>query len=251
MHARIWKIYIAMKNIKHPIRYLLSFLSRPTLYNSYYGVRFSFDAPIVSPWIRDAIYKGFYECDECRLLRSFLHSTDIVLEIGAGIGLTSAIVSSKVNYSTHIEANPELISLIAANIGLNSSRPDYHTVVEAAVTAMPTSNDQVSMHTSDNFWNAALTERNVHNNSITQHASFFGDLVRERNYSFLIMDIEGYELEILSNNIIPHGIRKIMIELHPKAIGHSGVSKCISILRSQGFDAVANSGNSFCLQRLS
>jgi FkbM family methyltransferase len=244
------KICILMKNIKHPIRYLLSFFSRPTLYNSYYGVRFSFDASFVSPWIRDAIYKGFYECDECKLLQSFLEPTDIVLEIGAGIGLTSAIVSSKVQYSKHIEANPELISLISVNIGLNSSQPDFHTVAEAAVTALPTSNEQVPLHMSDNFWNAALAQRDVHNNSIAQHASFFGDLVRERNYTFLIMDIEGYELEILSNNTIPQGIKKIMIELHPKAIGYSGVSSCISILRTQGFDAVANSGNSFCLQRL-
>ena len=239
-----------MNNIKHPLRYILSFFTKPVSYASYNGIKLSFDSPVVTPWIRDAIYKGFYESDECKLLRLYLDPSDVVLEIGAGIGLTSAIVASKTVISTHIEANPRLIDLVITNISLNSSAPGQHVVKEAAVTAVDSNTGRVDLHAGSNFWNAALVERDVHDEAISQTALYIRDVFQEKDYSFLIMDVEGYELEILDNNPLPHAIKKVMIELHPKVIGVDGVQKCISILESQGFSSIDTSANSVYLLRL-
>lgn len=238
-----------MFNIKHPFRYVSSFIKKPTSYNSYNGVKLDFNSSIVTPWIRDAIYKGYYESDECNLLKSYLEATDIVLEIGAGIGLTSAIVASKAMYSTHIEANPSLIHLVTTNISINTQNPCNHTVREAAVTAIETGDSLVSLHSGDNFWNAALKEREIHKNAINQKSVYIQNALKERQFNFLIMDVEGYELEIITSNKFPVGIKKIMIELHPKVIGDEGLATCVSLLELQGYKTIDKSGNSLYLTR--
>ena len=238
-----------MRNVKTPIRYLKSFFLNPIFYKSYNGVKLYFGEKVVTNWIRDAIHKGFYEHDECSLLKKYLGEEDTVVEIGAGIGLTSAIVSKKTKESTHIEANGDLVSIIKINILLNANNNGNHKIIEAAVTAEDMADTVISLHKSQNFWNAALVERDIHGEKVNQKSLYFGNLIEDKKPNFLIMDVEGYELEIVTKNQIPEYIAKLMLEIHPKAIGESGVNACIAILEKQGFSKIDESGNSVMMTR--
>lgn len=228
---------------------MTSLFLRPVFYKSYNGVRIYFGEKVVTAWIRDAIYKGFYEYDECRLLRKYLKHDDVVLEIGAGIGLTSSIVCAKARRSKHIEANGQLIKMISINILMNTNCADNHIIIEGAVTAEDMRDSEVSLHKGKDFWNAALIERDIHGERLNQKSLYIGTLLKEIETNFLIMDVEGYELEILSKNRMPENINKIMLEIHPKAIGESGVGQCITTLKQQGFETADTSGNSLMLLR--
>src|SRR5207237_906870 len=64
----------------------------------------------MSPQGERTVSRGRYEQDECRLIEQVLSPADVVLEVGAGLGLVSAYCAKRLGSSRVFayEANPDL-----------------------------------------------------------------------------------------------------------------------------------------------
>src|SRR5690349_11977328 len=78
------------------------------------GVVIPFDPAIISPTIRRAIVSGRFEAEEALQIPHIVRPGDRVLEIGAGIGFISTLLSRqrRVSRIVAVEANPNLLDFM-------------------------------------------------------------------------------------------------------------------------------------------
>jgi len=60
-------------------------------------------------------------------------------------------------------------------------------------------------------------------------------LIDELQPSFLIMDIEGAEVDLASERLNLHSLKKLCIEMHPHIVGDEAITELIANLIRQGF----------------
>src|SRR6478609_6637784 len=75
------------------------------------GVVIPYDPAIITPAIRAAIVSGRFEAEEALQIPRIVRPGDRVLEIGAGIGFISTLISRqrRVSRVVAVEANPYLL----------------------------------------------------------------------------------------------------------------------------------------------
>ncbi len=86
-----------------------------------HGIKFPLVEGVISERMERVMERGRYDSGEVRILRRVLRPTDRVLELGAGIGVVStaaAEITGPENVVA-IEANPNLVPLIAETHKLN------------------------------------------------------------------------------------------------------------------------------------
>lgn len=196
----------------------------------------------MSSAIRERIYMGLYESNELKIIKSKLGINDTVMEIGTGLGLLSSYCAKKVGnervYS--YEANPSLEEHIRENYAINEVRPNL------TMCAVGTQVDELDFYIGKHFWSASTIPWKPGLKSIKVEVRAFNDEVKKLDPSFLIMDIEGGELEVIQNSDL-HNIRKILIEVHPEVIGQEGIEAIISKLEKDGFDFNSRISHKICL----
>src|SRR2546430_14951539 len=79
----------------------------------------------MSPQVEATVSRDRYEQDELRLIEQVLSPDDVVLEVGAGIGLVSAYCAKRLGSSRVFayEANPDLEACIRETYALNQVQP--------------------------------------------------------------------------------------------------------------------------------
>src|SRR6266581_6595732 len=79
----------------------------------------------MSPRVERTVSRGRYEQDELRLIGHVLSPDDVVLEVGAGLGLVSAYCAKRLGSSRVFayEANPDLEACIRETFSLNEVQP--------------------------------------------------------------------------------------------------------------------------------
>jgi FkbM family methyltransferase len=221
---------IVPRNIQ-TFMYYFRKITRPSLiYNHVAGVFLSIDPFVVSAWVRDAIYKEFYEVHEVRALSHLLNSDDVVVEAGAGIGLTSSLIASIARESIHVEANAVLYRSIKTNIELNNPSSNYRIINAFASNG----HGNTILNIGKDFWNASEYCNSKHTEAKdVPQIDLFG-LIEDIGASGMLVDIEGAEKEVFSR-VVPRSIRWIILELHPNIIGPSKCSEIVENLFLQGF----------------
>lgn len=231
-----YSAYLRKYNI-YDLKYFFRKIFNPLILPRYNNAITACIDPLnVSPWIKDAIYKGFYEYHEIQALKYILKPSDIVIEAGAGIGFTSALICKLAKKSFHLEANRRLIRSIYANILYNHPKSNF-SVLAAAAGAEKGS---FTLCTGENFWNSSSYQSDKHTNStIVPQISLF-DLARDNSATGLLIDIEGAEETIFKEDI-PPSVNWIILELHPKIIGFDKCSELSEHIKYQGFAESPNS----------
>jgi len=225
------------KNIR-TLKYFIRKIIKPDEI-THLGVRLSVGDHTISDWIRDAIYKGFYEYAEGKLLEKYAHSDDRVLEIGGGIGFIGA--KCKVcQYVAIYEANPDLIPIISKNISNNEVNAK---IINKAVTNNDSYNF-IEINIGDHFWNASIMENNLKAKKVKVPAVSLHKILKEHNPTFLIVDVEGYEIELFNNIKFSKNVCKILIEYHPEKVGFDKTNLLREYFKKQGFTVVAKSRDS-------
>lgn len=204
------------KNIK-TIKYLYRYIFRPEIVNNF-GVNIFVGDPNISNWVRDAINKGYYEAAEAELLYKFLSEEDVVLEIGGGIGFIGSICSTKAKHITIYEANPKLIPLIEHNCNLNGK--NFNVYNYAVVNSSKKS--EIKFYIGKHFWNASIVKTEGFKEILVKTISI-NKIIQSSNSNFLIIDVEGYEQNLLDNFIYPSSIKKLLVEFHPKKISEDKI----------------------------
>ncbi|HEY8119848.1 MAG TPA: FkbM family methyltransferase [Myxococcota bacterium] len=208
-------------------RYALRLLTRPAQVRLH-GVVLDLGAD-ATPALRRALYAERYERGEARCVSLRLAPDDVVLEIGAGAGFLSTLCALRIGAErvTAVEANPALLPRIRATHAANGVAP------EVVHGVLGRKRGEAELFVTREFVSSSLAGRpNAEPVRVPRIA--VAELLRRVAPSFLIVDIEGGEAELLPE-IDWTGVRKLLLELHPHVIGEARVSELLRLLAARGF----------------
>ena len=146
-----------------------------------------------------------------------------------------------------VEADPDLIPIIKSTHTLNGTNVDIFNEV------LSDAEGWCDFHVSEDFWISSelTTEGRTSSRKICVPATSFQSRLKEWQPNFIMIDIEGGELDLLKNTLPPF-VRKLMVEVHVEAYGLHGVKEVMDKLSVGGFAYVphASSGKVLCYRRL-
>lgn len=195
-----------------------------------HGVLLPTEGPGISKAIRRQIFFSEYEDKEFEIVAKRLASDDVVMEVGAGIGFLSAYCAKRIGSERVFayEANPALMELIAATHRANGVSPAVRNVLLAQGEGTR------SFHVEPEFWASSAVQASGSATTITVPQADLNAELRRVRPSFLIVDIEGGEVELFElADLAP--VRKICVETHPGIHSSAVLSRMLGRLIAQGF----------------
>ena len=195
-----------------------------------FGVRLPLKHPAITPPILKDIFFGAYESKEADLVSKMISKDDVVMEIGAGIGFLSTLCA-KVTGSDRVfayEANPQLIDLIKQVNHLNEVTPTISNAV------LGEGENERTFWLEKDYWASSLVQGTKDATPIQVRQIDLNQEIERIQPSFLILDIEGGEYELLRHARL-EPIHKIVIEMHPHVLGYTQVSEILGWLFAAGF----------------
>jgi len=186
--------------------------------------------PHMSRRVEQAISRGGYERDELRLIGMVLSPSDVVLEVGAGLGVVSAFCAKRLGSSQvfAFEANPDLEPRIRETYALNSVEP---TLEMCAIRANA---GRVTLYRTNHLISSSLIQHNPAALPIEVPGKALSYVVEKIRPTLLIVDVEGAEGELFDRAQLP-GVTKIMLELHERVIGKAKAQQVRGALAALGF----------------
>jgi FkbM family methyltransferase len=184
----------------------------------------------MSPRVERALSRGGYEREELRLIGEVLLPEDVVLEVGAGLGLVSTYCAKRVGSSRVFayEADPELEPCIRETYELNGVEP---TLEMCAVGGQA---GRVTLFRDKHFVSSSVVRRRVGSKPIEVPGKALSYIVEKVRPTVLIVDAEGAEREMFEGAQL-EGVTRIVLELHDRVIGPLGTDKVRASLTAMGF----------------
>lgn len=182
------------------------------------------------------LYADRHEAKERHIIEQRLRPDDIVLELGSGMGIVT-ISCCQIAGSERVhtfEANPKMEATLRRNFALNGVTPH----LQMAMISSAEGTDQ--FHVSDKFLLSSRYESATRISSAkvectTVPTVSLQRVLREVQPTFLVVDIEGGELELLNEGIDLSSVQRICIEVHPAIIGDEQAGRLIENLIQRGF----------------
>jgi FkbM family methyltransferase len=180
--------------------------------------------------VEQAISKGEYERDELRLIGMVLSPSDVVLEVGAGLGIVSAYCAKRLGSSRvfAFEANPDLEPCIRETYALNGVEP---TLEMCAIRATA---GRVILYRTRHLFSSSIIQRNAAAFPIEVPGKALSYLVEKIRPTLLIVAVGRAEGELFDRAQLP-GVTKIMLQLHKRLIGEAKAQEVRGALTALGF----------------
>jgi FkbM family methyltransferase len=193
-----------------------------------HGVRFHMGAWATTS-VRASFYGGVYEDAERQIVQKTLRSDDRVIELGCGIGYITTIAARIAGSVRAFDANPAMTTACAETLQLNDARAE---VINAVCMAEPVE-QSVPFYLDGDFWTSSLTARpGAHRIDVATRD--FDRELDETRCSYLLVDIEGGETELLHRTLPAH-VRAVCVECHPDTCEPGAISDMFRALLTQGF----------------
>lgn len=186
----------------------------------------------------ERINAGQYEGHEIAGALHVITPEDVVLELGAGIGIVGAVVAAncKPKAVHSFEANPNLIPVIRALYDENELN-DRISVTNKVLLSAADRPETIPFHIHNSYLGSSLAGEGKARETVSIETAGFNETAAELGATVLVMDIEGGEQGILEHaDLTP--FRAIVLEFHPKAYGVDGMQGCKKTLRSAGFKRI-------------
>lgn len=213
------------------------------------GVRVEIDQRLFSDKIIDRLYDGGYEREESVALDRTLRRDDRVLELGTGIGYTSTVAAKRVGSSRvlTVEANEGLAPTINKTYRLNNVSPTL--VIGLMGDQAEPGSRHFYTHTR-HLWSSSLHKLDSNYTRVEVTSLSWSKELDRFQPSYLVMDIEGGEIELLRDFDHP-SVRRMLVEFHPRKSGSELVDEVFDHLSNIGFgvERVAGGTNVFYFQR--
>lgn len=197
-----------------------------------HGLRVPVDREEVSSTIWSALVEGSYEAKEARWAPKAARAGDRILELGAGIGVITALLASVPDVTVWaFEADPASADLARRVLKANGrSNVELH---QGLLTAGEPR--EFAFYRRRDLWMSSLVEHQGSYDDVIRLVSQDVDaFVRRHAITLLVMDIEGAELELLSRAELP-GVERIFCELHDHLYGLEGVQEITIQLARKGW----------------
>jgi FkbM family methyltransferase len=214
------------------------------------GVVIPFDPAVITPAIRRAILGGRFEAEESSQIPQIVRPGDSVLEIGAGIGFISTLLSRqrRVGRVIAVEANPHLLDYMTRLHVCNRVRKVRR------INAVLTNEDRESatFYLRRDFWMGSLApEPNPYIGTVEVPTMNLDILLREEAIDLIVCDVEGAET-VLFQGADLSGVDRIFLEMHDHVTGLSGVRGLFATMADHGFvyDPRHSLGSVVLFQRL-
>lgn len=199
------------------------------------GIVLPHDERLISPVIHQALTRGRYEGEERTHLPGLLQADDVVLELGAGLGVVSTLCArdERVRRVVTVEANPDLIPYVR-EVHRRNGVADKTRLMHAVALPAPEA-DRVDFFVRKDIWASSLNgdiwgwEKTVSTEVVDLHA-----LIDELQPTVMIVDIEGGEGQLF-RNFMPGRLRHVYVELHKQVIGPRGMRRVFNQLARAGF----------------
>jgi len=193
------------------------------------GIELPLRHALITPPIRRDIYFGDYERKELDVIERRLQPGDTVMEVGAGIGFLSAYCARVLGDERVFayEANPALLELIGTVHARNGVRP---RVTQALLGAGDGERD---FFVEADYWASSLVRRSAGARCVRIRQIDFNAELRRVAPTFLIVDVEGGEYELLRRADLS-GVAKLCLEVHPDVLGNARVSELFAGLVAAG-----------------
>lgn len=206
------------------------------------GVTVSTELGTLPRFIRSALFKETYEYHERQLVSATLTKSDRVLEIGTGIGFISLLCAKRCGAENVLsyEANPLLEPIIRNNYRLNGLTPNLR------MRAITTDGQPITFFRSDNIVSSSTKERGGHAEKTTVQSDRFDQIIAEHKPNVIVMDVEGAEIELLSD-LHQTGIKHIIVEIHPHITGEKSIEEMLSKLKKSGFEVKSHAHKTILL----
>lgn len=198
--------------------------------------------PWMTPVIHDALARDCYERTERNMVEAAVRPHDVVLELGAGLGVISALCAKVAKRVIAYEANPRLIPIIQETYRLNEV--DCH--LHQAMLGYQTGFQELYLHA--DFWESS-TVPNPSLERVRVPVINAASVLCTVNPTFLICDIEGGEADLFKTLSYPEDVRKIVVETHPHVIGEKATDRLMADFYAAGFQLVITSGDVWFLAR--
>ena len=191
--------------------------------------------------VAEHLYCDLYEVPEINGLQAVVAEGDTVLELGAGLGIITALAARKAGRGRVIsyEANPAIIddtrAFLASN-GIASVDLRAGVLVREDVPAGATR----TFYLAPSFAEGSL--KHGAGQAVEVPATTLARVMAEVRPDVLICDIEGAEADLLTG-LDASGLRAAVIELHPHILTRSDVAAIYETMaRHRLFPAIEHSG---------
>jgi FkbM family methyltransferase len=180
--------------------------------------------------VEQALSKGNYEREELRLIGSVLSPGDLVLEIGAGLGLVSAYCARRIgsNRVFAFEADPDLEPCIRETYQLNGVEPTLE------ICAIGPQSGRVTLYRDKHFISSSVVRRRAGARPVEVSGKALNYVVGKIRPTLLVVDAEGAERELFDQAELPT-VTKVVLELHDRVIGPDGTDRVRAQLSALGF----------------
>jgi FkbM family methyltransferase len=195
------------------------------------SVKLEIDERSLNRPLEDALASGRYESQEADAVQTLLKPGDIYFELGAGVGFTSTLAYRIIQDPLRIhafEANPGLIGVIRATWAANDADGQVYNWL------LGKGQGSREFNIAKAFWASSAHVDYGHGRTITVPQRDFVQVLERKRGTFVMMDIEGGEGDLLDQTLPPL-VRTIVAEYHPKIIGEERVKALWANLESQGF----------------
>ena len=202
--------------------------------------------------IKSALLRGKYEREELGFISKYLPADKPVVELGGSIGGLSSFVRSRLNENAKqvvVEANPELAKLCFANVALQPGSKNT-SIISAAIDY--TGKPFVCFDLGDNEHVGRVNSQGSETKFIEVPVTTLEKLVSENlpevQEFTLICDIEGAELDLVSNSTVLRNLCTLLIiETHPNFYtdGQTRCDQLIQEILSLGFTELEHSNTVF------
>jgi FkbM family methyltransferase len=180
--------------------------------------------------VEQALSKGSCERDELQLIGLLLSPDDVVLEIGAGLGLVSAFCAKRIGSDRvfAFEADPDLEPCIRETYQLNGVEPFLEI---CAVTARA---GRVTLRRDQHFISASVVRRRAGAQPVEVPGKALNYVVARLQPTLLVVDPEAANPDLFDQAELPT-VSRILLEAHDRVIGPRGTGRVIARLGDMGF----------------
>jgi FkbM family methyltransferase len=180
--------------------------------------------------VERALSKGGYVRQELQLIGTLLEPGDVVLEVGAGLGLVSSYCAKRVGSKRvfAFEADPDLEPCIRETYELNGIEPHLDMCAVGARAG------RITIYRDKHLVSSSVGRRRGGTRPVEVPGKALNYLVQRNKPSLLIIDAEGAERNLFDGAQLPT-VTRIVLELHDQVIGAQGTDRVRATLARLGY----------------